>query len=174
MTERWKRIDGFPTYEISSLGRVKSLGEKSNHKSAVLLHPPLVRGYRQICLWKNAKGTYYKVHRLVAEAFIPREDGKPYVNHKDGNKENNTVENLEWCTAKENTQHAMKTGLRGKQDGRKNKKCRRVIQIDPLDNSQVNEFYSLREMARQTGFARCSVAQAIKEGKLSYGWLWKN
>ena len=72
-------------------------------------------GGRTVCL---------RAHRLVAEAYIPNPDNKPYVNHKDGNKQNNHVSNLEWCTAKENVQHAYDTGLAKGVSGTENSKSK--------------------------------------------------
>jgi hypothetical protein len=68
-------------------------------------------GYLHIGLWCNDKPKIYKVHRLITEAFIPNPDNKPRVNHLDGDKTNNKVENLEWCTVSENTLHSYRTGL---------------------------------------------------------------
>ena len=71
----------------------------------------LATGYKIV--WMNIKGKqkHYYLHRLIAEAFIPNPDNKPQVNHIDGNKTNNNVENLEWVTSKENVHHAIRTGL---------------------------------------------------------------
>lgn len=69
-------------------------------------------GYFQVSLWKNNKGTWFYIHRLLAQAFIPNPEGKPEVNHKDGNRQNNSLDNLEWATRIENAQHAVRTGLR--------------------------------------------------------------
>lgn len=122
MEEIWKPIKGFEgLYEISNLGRVKALERKKNCN----------RGYGTIkehFMKPNNYGTndyyrvpltnrehikkYYLVHRLVAENFIENPKKLPQVNHKDGNKANNVLTNLEWCTASFNLKHAIETGLR--------------------------------------------------------------
>ena len=79
------------------------------------------RGYTQACFSKAGKRKFFKVHRLVAAVFIPNPSNKPYVNHKDGNKRNNRVDNLEWCTCSENHKHAYDTGLRTTNANVKNK-----------------------------------------------------
>lgn len=99
-------IAGFCNYTIDTEGRVFSLKTKRHLKYKV--HR---RGYYLVDLWKNNKGHTKKVHRLVAEAFIPNPQNKPAVNHKDGDKLNNNASNLEWVTNKENTKHAYATGL---------------------------------------------------------------
>lgn len=120
MEDFWKDIEGFEgLYQISNLGRVKSLSrmKKSKHgtmymiKEKFLIHRKDKYGYFKLILSNNGKQFNKFSHRLVAESFIPNINNKPCVNHIDGNKQNNSVENLEWCTNKENTQHALKTGL---------------------------------------------------------------
>lgn len=109
--EEWRDIEGYEgLYQVSNLGRVKSL--KPRYKNKIILKQEINHfGYLQICL-SNPRKTH-KVHRLVAQAFIPNPENKPQVNHIDGNKLNNKVENLEWNTAHENNLHACRTGLNG-------------------------------------------------------------
>ena len=101
MTELWKIVEGYEKYEISNLGNVrKRLKPYTNQE-----------GYKTIGLVdENGKRKDFRVHRLVANAFIPKIDNKSLVNHIDGIKDNNVITNLEWCTAKENTQHSIKIG----------------------------------------------------------------
>ena len=106
MKEVWKDI--YEEYQISNLGRIKSL---KWGKERILTPRKNFKGYMQIHIRVNGKDKVIKVHRLVAEAFIPNPDNKPQVNHIDGNKENNTSLNLEWCTNSENQLHAYKNGL---------------------------------------------------------------
>lgn len=106
--EIWKDIIGFESlYEVSNYGQIR------NVKTLRILKFHLeTKGYLGISLRKNNKSKRFAVHRLVAIAFIPNPENKPEVNHKDGDKQNNRVDNLEWATAKENTNHSINTGLR--------------------------------------------------------------
>lgn len=106
ITEIWTDIKGYEgLYQISNKGNIKSF------ISSKILSPLFANGYLQVRLYKNSKSIRQKIHRLVAAAFIPNPANKPQVNHKNGIKTDNRVENLEWVTASENTRHAHKNGL---------------------------------------------------------------
>lgn len=101
-----KIIPGFEDYKINELGKI------TNIKTGRVLRTYLVKsGYVITGLWKNKKCISKKVHRHLAKAFIPNPLNLPQVNHIDGNKTNNSLDNLEWCTAKHNSNHAHKNGL---------------------------------------------------------------
>jgi hypothetical protein len=108
--ENWKAVTNFEDlFEVSDLGNFRRKGEEKNliltpHKSGYLLVATRPQGRKEKC-------KCFRIHREVAKAFIENPENKPQVNHKDGVKSNNKIENLEWCTAKENSQHAWKTGL---------------------------------------------------------------
>ena len=102
-SESWKKVDGF--LEVSTLGRVKSHGKPIKGEITK-------GGYHRINVSHEGKRAKYLVHRLVAEAFIPNPDNLPVVNHIDGNKLNNNVDNLEFVSYGGNLAHAYKTGLR--------------------------------------------------------------
>ena len=113
MKEIWNIIHGYSDYQISNYGRVKSL--KFN-KEKILKLPVTKKGYLQIRLYKNGKRKLnhsyrFYIHRLVANAFIFNPDNKPEINHKDGNKMNNYIDNLEWVIHSDNMKHAIKKGL---------------------------------------------------------------
>ena len=104
--EIWKDVKGYEgLYQVSNLGGIKSLGNSQNRKEK-LLRTSIRNGYCTTYLYKNNKKKSFLCHRLVAEAFIPNPDNLPQVNHKDENKLNNCVENLEWCTAKYNVNYS--------------------------------------------------------------------
>ena len=104
MIEEWRDIEGYEgLYMVSSLGRVKSIGYD---KERILKPGKIGYGYLQVCLFKDGKRKRYLVHRLVANAFIPNTENLPEVNHKDEDKTNNRVSNLEWMTSKDNTRYS--------------------------------------------------------------------
>ena len=100
---KWKMFNSF--IEVSENGDVKSHGKLIKGETCK-------NGYKRIHVSDNGESFKFLVHRLVACAFIPNPDNLPCVNHKDGNKQNNCVDNLEWCTYSYNQKHAFKTGLR--------------------------------------------------------------
>ena len=102
--EEFRQIKGFESYLISSLGNVYS-GKRNK-----LLKPRLSDGYLRVELRHNGKKKSHFIHKLIANAFIPNPDKKPFVNHKDSNRSNNRIENLEWVTASENSMHGWRCG----------------------------------------------------------------
>ena len=99
--EEWRKIDGHENYSASTFGRIR------NDRNGYILRPLNPTGYCTVSLDK--KGCY--IHRIIAQTFLPNPEQKPLVNHKDGNRRNNRVSNLEWATQSENIQHAVKMGL---------------------------------------------------------------
>ena len=111
--ENWKAVNGYEgLYEVSDKGRVKGL-----KRNRILKNIVDSLGYVRVSLCKENKPKPQKIHRLVAEHFLKPSEYK-VVNHIDGNKENNSVENLEWCNASQNRKHACDTGLAAKEEGR--------------------------------------------------------
>lgn len=186
MKEVWRDIYGFPYYKVSNWGRVKSFwfGKEK------ILKPGKARGYLLVSLCKDGKQYTRKVHRLVAEAFIPNEDlFKTQINHKNENKELNFVwinddgtvdeskSNLEWCTHVYNCNY----GTRNERIVEKNRivqrngktKSKVVLQYS-LDGVFIKEWVSTREVERQLGFIHGNIS-ACCLGKYhhAYGYIWQ-
>ena len=120
--EIWQDIENFSKYQVSNLGRIKSKGrytkvgiknqEKCYRKEYIVDGFINKKGYKQVTLYDdNCKPKTMRVHKLVALAFIENKNNLPQINHKDGNKLNNAVSNLEWISNYDNIQHAIKNGL---------------------------------------------------------------
>lgn len=153
MIEEWKDIKGYDGLcQVSNLGRVKSLkfGKERILKTGVDRY-----GYISVNLYKNNKRKLCKVHRLVAQAFIPNHENKPQVNHIDEDKTNNMVSNIEWMTAKENSNHGTRTERLIKTQGIK-------IRAIDIANGEWNDYCSQRECARELGLAGSSINMCLK------------
>lgn len=186
MREIWKDIKGYEgLYQVSNLGRIKSLygwnaGSKKYCSRTLMMKPKVsCVGYYNITLHKNKKQKTYNVHRLVAETFIINPDKKETVNHKDGNKLNNCVENLEWATRSENQIHAYNTGLQTPNKNMLNKKgelnplSKKVLQYD-LKGKFIKEYHSVTEALQETKINHigdCCNGKFKRAGK--YIWKWK-
>lgn len=163
--EKWRPIKGLEgKYEVSDVGRVRSL---------VFGKPKIMcqtngLGYQMVNINKKPIG----VHRLVAEAFIPNPENKPFVNHINGDRRDNAVENLEWVTPQENITHSVKTGLSKSNVIDKRK---RVAQFDMYGNF-IAEYESILDGARAMGAEdqRSNLRKACL-GKRSHfkGFIWK-
>jgi hypothetical protein len=108
-TEKWRPIEGFPSYEVSNFGHVKSF---KRGKAKILKPRATKTGYLRVLLCNNGKEYDKYIHRLVLEAFVGKPSGKMEANHKNGKKTDNRLENLEWVTPLENLNHAYEIGLR--------------------------------------------------------------
>lgn len=186
MQEIWKDIEGYEgLYQVSNLGRVKSMERYVINHSGVsyLIHEKIRKatekkdknkkqGYMHIALYKNNKGKNYYVHRLVAEAFIENPENKKTVNHINGNKHDNRVENLEWLTYSENNVHAIEKGLNGTEQRRNKKGSMPVAQYDK-DMNLIAIYPSMREAERQTGVDCRSIGKGVLKGWKYGGYTWE-
>lgn len=170
----WKEIEGFEgLYEVSENGLIRSLGMYVKRgkgifylKGRVLKYGKDKDGYLQINLFKNGKCYARKVHRLVAIAFIARVENKEEVNHIDGNKNNPSVTNLEWCNRTENRLHAVITGLQVT--------CaEKAVNQFSLDGILIATFKSQSEAARKIECFASRIREACLSEKPYRGFLWK-
>lgn len=190
--EIWKPVKDYEgLYEVSNLGKVRALDRKVITKNGVIKTRKSKEkkqskciGYAYVGLTKEGISKTFRVHRLVAQAFIPNPENKEQVNHIDGNKLNNRVDNLEWCTNQENCIHAWKNGLNhitektiqvakitGKINGKKLGKP--VNQYD-LQGNFIRKFNSSADAGRITNIQSSNIIAATN-GKLKTagGYIWR-
>ncbi len=181
MEEIWKDIHGYEgLYQVSNLGNVRSLHYRAKSKGSKIqnLKQQINKGgYLKVTLLKNGKAKNFFVHRLVACEFIPNPNNKPQINHLDGNKSNNTINNLEWATNSENQTHAILSGLKEKntigQMGYKNVYSKPIIQYD-LSGNFVNLWYSIADAARSLNGAPAPIVHCAKGRiKRCYNSIWR-
>lgn len=182
MKEIWKPIVGFEgLYEVSNKGRVRSVtktivysdGKVKTHYGKVLRKRFDSKGYPQVLLCHKGKYVSRKVHRLVATAFIPNPTMLPFVNHKDETKDNNCVDNLEWCTAKYNSNY----GTAQKRRAETNTNGAKAIAVIATLSDGTEEYYpSMSEFGRvhNKPHSESNISYAISgKRKTAYGRKWR-
>lgn len=172
--EEWRVIDKFPDYEVSNYGRVRSYKRIRGLEIPHIMIPKLNRlGYQYLTLVdSNNRKRSATVHRLVALAFIPNSSNLPCVNHKDENKTNNRINNLEWCTQEYNINYGS-ANLRRSNSNTNNPAYSKCIYQFNFDGQLINSYASGAEAARQTGLTISTISKAaIHESKYAGSWLW--
>ena len=181
--EIWKDIPNYEgLYQVSNLGRIKSLQRKQycpkTNKINIIKKERILKqhnskGYNFVILYKNNNIKNNLVHRLVANAFIDNFKNYSYINHIDGNKSNNKVENLEWCTASENTKHAYKNGLSKAKKGKENIKSKIICQYD-LKGNFIKKHYSIMDAEREKQANHSSIIRCcMNRQKSAGGYIWR-
>lgn len=188
MEEIWKDIKGYEgIYQVSTIGRVKalprtvtdSLGRTMRKEERILAtRPSSQTGYLSINLTKDGKVKTHSVHRLVAEAFIPNPMELPCVNHKDETRDNNMVDNLEWCTYQYNNTYGTAMERRNaslaKFIAEHLDESKAVIQYS-LEGKKIREFACLRDAEKELGLYKNSTVAAccFHQSKTAYGFVWR-
>lgn len=162
----WKPVVGYESdYIVSSDGIVFS--KKNN---MILSQYVMNKGYKTVSLSKNKISKRFLVHRIVAQAFIHNPDKLPQVNHKDGDKTNNDVSNLEWVTNSENQKHRVYV-----LNSKPSKSMKVVYQVSLSTGETINRFRSIAEAARCTGIGKSSIYMAARgKHKTAHGYKWKS
>ena len=156
--EEWRELNGHRNYMVSSYGRIKRIDSGKIYTGITNN-----RGYVRFDLSEHGKRFVVAGHRAVAEAFLPKVDGKTLVNHKDGNKRNNKVENLEWCTQHENSIHAYHV---------LNTKPSRMIPVLCVETGMIYD--SMMDAQRKTGIKAMLIHRCIYgQRKTTHGFHWK-
>lgn len=177
--EIWKPVIGYEgLYEVSNYGNIKSLKRTVNRgkchrtwEEHQLKYSVDLKGYFRTNLAKDGINRTVKVHRLVAEAFIPNPMNLPQVNHKDGNKQNNSVKNLEWCTHSENQKHACMMGLK-RNDGEFNNGHKLTVeQVHFIRNNYVprDKTFGAVALGKRFGVHRKTIGRIVNDVSWN-GW----
>lgn len=176
--EKWVDVKGYEgLYQVSNFGKVKSLKRtRKNHSKLQIVEEKIKntrvdpQGYLMLDLYKDNKAKTTRVHRVVAEAFLPNVDDKPTVNHKDGNKANNHVDNLEWASFNEQNNHLYGSGLKSKENIDKavkamNKANRKGV----MCINTKKKYKSVTDAARSVGLSPGAVSMACSGKRKSAG-----
>lgn len=165
--ELWRKVEGYPSYSVSSKGRVCSNNLYSHKKPLIMTAHPDKDGHMKIRLCNKGKAQNFFVHRLVAIAFIENPDNLPIVNHKDENPANNCVENLEWCTAQENTVY------KNMPQRRANPLKIPIIQ-KTLNGEFVRAWKSRSDIQNELGYSGGNITLVCQgKRKSAYGFSWE-
>lgn len=173
--EVWKDIPNYEgLYQVSNLGRIKSITHFVENKTTYggiytvrgkIINPKVDKGYYRCSLTKNKEKKMVAVHRMVAMAFIPNPENKPFINHINGNTKDNRMENLEWCTQKYNIQQSFKNGQQKPTwKGKTGAKCpnsKKVNQYD-LEGKFIKQWDCIRDVERELNIFAINISKCCR------------
>lgn len=171
--EEWRDIEDYEgLYQVSNLGQVKSLNYNHTGREQILKPYMSKNGYLKVCISNNGKHTNHLVHRLVGNAFLPNPQNLPQINHKrEDAKEDNRVENLEWCSAAYNLAYGTRLERIAKANTN-GKRSKPVFQFD-LSGKLLMIWPSTKEIERQLGYKNNYIGGCcLGKYKQAYGFLW--
>ncbi len=162
MKEIWKDIEGYEElYQVSNFGNVR------NKQGLIMKQRLDTKGYKQINLIKNGVKKTHRVHRLVAQAYLVNVNNYPCINHKDENKQNNCVDNLEFCTVKYNLNY-------GTTIERARKSRMKPIKQYSLDGELIKVWNCAKDIEREKGYSHSCICNCLKgKTKQSYNFIWR-
>lgn len=178
MEEIWKDIKDYEgLYQVSNLGKIRSLDRYRYNgisyyiqKGKILKLQDDKNGYKVINLYKDKKVKNFKVHRIVAQAFIPNPENKEQINHIDGNKNNNQITNLEWCNCTENVRHAFTNNLMTQHNNT-------PVEQYSLDGSFLKKYNSISEAILELHLNKGAVSSISRCCQhiipTAYGYIWE-
>ena len=172
MIEIWKDIPNYDgLYQVSNLGVVKSLtycNQYGRIKKEKLLKQNIIKSGYCVVSITNKKRKTMPIHRLVAQTFITNPNNLPQVNHKDGNKQNNRVDNLEWCTNEYNMQHAKQNGLLEK------RKLKIKVKQYDLNDKMIKQWLSAKDVWEELKINNSHITECCKgKRKTAGGYIWR-
>ena len=191
--EEWKIIEDFPNYMVSNMGRVKSLRKKiiyqtnnrwgkckceKIYEEKILKNYLSKRGYYVVNLSQNSKSTQFKIHKLVATAFIPNPENKPQIDHINTDRTDNRVENLRWVSNKENMNNpitkqkcSINNNMKNK-FGKEHPNSKPILQFT-IEGNFIRKWDCTKQVEKELGINRCSICSCLKgRYETSGGYKW--
>lgn len=177
--EIWKDIEGYGgTFQVSNLGRVKTFNYRNTGVEKVLKPKKHNKGYLQVQLMKGDMNKMFTIHRLVAQAFIPNPDNLPFVNHKDENKTNNCVDNLEWCDRLYNVRYSLdlhpERNTQVKHYQKNHRRLDRKINQYDKQGNLIKTWDNSRTIQNETKMSDWSISECCRGNRhTAYGYIWQ-